>query len=168
MYLTIDCAQFENNQLAFYEFCDRDHSELRAYSIEKYNLISNVADIVYFVDYSIAADMVIVYQNGKIYGGKSSNLFKGKIEDFNKWYLSKNLGNNVNQNPSKKFGAILSGGDPYVEKILTGLTQLNIYNDDNGRGIIIPALKGYPTYFFDVDLLNLKNNDVIEFLKNDS
>ncbi|WEA54170.1 hypothetical protein [Lactococcus lactis] len=168
MYLTIDCAQFENNQLAFYEFCDKDNSELRSYSIEKYNLISKVGDIVYFVDYSKGKDAVTVYQSGKVYDAKSSRLYDGQIKDFNKWYLSKNLSNNVNQNPSKEFGAILSGGDPYVEKILTGLTQLNIYNDDNGRGIIIPALKGHPTYFFDVDLLSLKNNDVIEFLKNDS
>lgn len=168
MYLTIDCAQFENQELVFYEFCDIDNPELRAYSIKKYNNLSNIADIVYFVDYSKRYDSVTVCQNGKKFGGQSRKLFVRRIEDFNRWYLEKNLANNIDQKPSKEFGEILSGGDPYVTKILTGLTQLDVYNDDNGRGLIIPALKSQFTYFFDVDLLNLENKDIIEFLKNDT
>ncbi|MBS5941315.1 MAG: hypothetical protein KIA53_06145 [Ligilactobacillus salivarius] len=57
--------------------------------------------------------------------------------------------------------------DSYVEKILNQLEDLDfdVLEDDNGRDIIIPALSEVSTYFFDVDLFNVENNDVIEFKK---
>lgn len=60
--------------------------------------------------------------------------------------------------------------DSYVEKILNQLEDLDfdVLEDDNGRDIIIPALSEVSTYFFDVDLFNVENNDVIELKKNDS
>lgn len=60
--------------------------------------------------------------------------------------------------------------DSYVEKILNQLEDLDfdVLEDDNGRDIIIPALSEVSTYFFDVNLFNIENNDVIELKKNDS
>lgn len=57
--------------------------------------------------------------------------------------------------------------DSYVEKILNQLEDLDfdVFEDDNGRDIIIPALSEVSTYFFDVDLFNVENNDVIELKK---
>ena len=72
------------------------------------------------------------------------------------------------KNVSKAFGKISPKSDHYIERILTGLTQLDIYNDDNGRELIIKALGSCQTFFFDIDLLNVEKRTVIEFLKNDS
>lgn len=171
MYLTVDCAQFESGKIAFYEFCNSEMTNLIHYSLEKFNLLSKIADITYLVCYSIEKNRAVVYQSGRDSFGDKETIIDGNIQDFNKWYSYKNnVKNKDGKNPSKPFGDILSGGDPYVEKILNQLEDLDfdVLEDYNGRDIIIPALSEVSTYFFDVDLFNVENNDVIEFLKNDS
>lgn len=69
---------------------------------------------------------------------------------------------------SKEFGIIKNTGDEYVETILTKLVGCNLTNDNNGRELIIPALVGTHTRFFDFDLLNTRRRFNIEFLKNES
>lgn len=53
MYLTVDCAQFESGKIAFYEFCNSEMTNLIHYSLEKFNLLSKIADITYLIYYSI-------------------------------------------------------------------------------------------------------------------
>ncbi|MES3652193.1 hypothetical protein [Staphylococcus sp. GFQ9D221P] len=61
MYLTVDCAQFESGKIAFYEFCNSEMTNLIHYSLEKFNLLSKIADITYLVYYSIEKNRAVVY-----------------------------------------------------------------------------------------------------------
>lgn len=65
IYLTVDCAQFESGKIAFYEFCNSEMTNLIHYSLEKFNLLSKIADITYLVYYSIEKNRAVVYQSGR-------------------------------------------------------------------------------------------------------
>ncbi|MCP8863904.1 hypothetical protein [Latilactobacillus curvatus] len=122
IYLTVDCAQLESGKIAFHEFCNSEMTNLIHYSLEKFNLLSKIADITYLVYYSIEKNRAVVYQSGRDSFGDKETIIDGNIQDFNKWYSYKNnVKNKDGKNPSKPFGDILSGGDPYVEKYLISL-----------------------------------------------
>lgn len=169
MYLTVDCAKLDNGVITLYEFYDitTDHDKKDYYSkkIKELRKLSETVYIIYYVsseNSNINNISITKFSNGT----KTDIFTKVDFDTFKEWYTSENGDNKGGH--SKKFGFISDDGDKYIEKLLTKLVDCDLTTDNNGRKLIIPALKSLETHFFDFDLLHSKNKFVIEFLKNES
>lgn len=87
MYLTVDCAQFEGEKLAFYEFCNIEMLDWIDYSLQKFNLLSGIADITYLINYSFEQSKAEVYQLEKGFEKEKTKILDGGVKDFNEWYF---------------------------------------------------------------------------------
>lgn len=171
MFITVDCAKLNDDKVILYEFYNRNvdsHNVL--YYQEKLEKLRSLVEIVYLIEYSTnQINTVTNIKITKFESGRNPYIVFDNVDfnEFRQWYLEQN-GAVRNFRYSKEFGIIKNTGDEYVETILTKLVGCNLTSDNNGRELIIPALAGIHTHFFDFDLLNTKSGFNIEFLKNES
>lgn len=170
MYLTVDCAKLNEDGIILYEFYDEstDNDQFDYYD-EKIKELRKLSKTVYVICYETSDNpelnniSVIKFTRDK----EREVIFnRGSFETFKNWYISENGDGQLFD--SKEFGDILNEGDRYVEQLLTNLVNCDMTKDNNGRKLIIPALEGLNTHFFDFDLLHSKNKFILEFLKNDT
>lgn len=166
MYLSVDCARLINDEIVLYEFYDRKVDDIaKEYYKDKTKELKKLVDEVYLIHYeSDFKSPKNIYVLQLTEGNPITILKNVDFNDFKNWYLQQNIGTG----PSKNFGEIKDGGDAYVEKILSDISNYDLTQDNNGRNLITPALKGQPTHFFDFDLFHSENRFNVEFLKNES